>query len=266
MNYTPEFYETKYGNVLIDVSKPNIIVKVSGGFDSAVILYAIASAISKHKMSSVIYPMTLRMIGNHAGIPKLDKVNTVAFANQVIAWVRSQFPDVTIKDTIQCNLENWWISEQVTKDFFKDNLRTLLGTLAPHSAILYTGDTKNPDFVIGQQYFEEDGVMVHRNAEPIREVLHVDAVPSSISALSSLELYDELHPFRNFDKRAVFSFAARYSNLDKLLEITRSCEGRRGRTRNFTATCMTTDVVSNDDTWCCWWCHEREWALNNYEK
>ena len=59
-------------------------------------------------------------------------------------------------------------------------------------------------------------------------------------------------PFRNADKRVTIWLAREFGILETLDSLTRSCEGGREETEGWTKVCGT-----------CWWCQERDWAMQN---
>jgi len=61
-------------------------------------------------------------------------------------------------------------------------------------------------------------------------------------------------PFNKMDKRDIIAIYRRAKIFDSLLPMTRSCEGEAEDTNNFTTECGH-----------CWWCLERQWAINETE-
>lgn len=252
------YYETFYGNVVFDLSKPNIIVCLSGGFDSAVVLYGLAHAIANNHTKNVIHPVTIRKTRNPAKGPHTAKPNPYPIVDNIINWMRTQFPTVDIEDTVCHDVTNWWIGDH-GKNYAKATgaaIKKLAKDLGYDSVIVFNGVTKNPPLTLGNEFFQENGVTVHRNPTTAREINSAGAIGSTLSVkIEHNGTYSEIMPFRNHDKRAAFSFADRYGDVNKFLEYTRSCEASSEETANFTVTCNT-----------CWQCCEREWALLNYKK
>lgn len=248
MNY---LYDTSYGKIYIDLSSNNIIVRSSGGFDSSVLLYAIANAateLGKNK-DFTIYPITVVKIGNEKDVYDLNKHSPLENLANIINFIRKSFPNITIKDLTTMSITEWWKKEIFLKaqaDLSSSVIKNLnlLNKIETNLDYLeYNGVTKNPDMVIGHEGFNPE---VHRQ-KPLEEF----AIFGTISAKQG----NDVLPFRNFDKRAVFSLADRLNILEEMLVMTRSCEGRLIDTDNFTKICGV-----------CWWCCEREWAKLNYEK
>lgn len=263
-------YENKFGNVAIDVSDNHLIINLSGGFDSALLLYMLAKTITDTGAGSTIWPITVRKLGNEANNPGFDKANPYPVVEGIIAYVRKKFPLVDIKDTTPGDVTNWWNDNDTGKPYV-DAQRALVGKLLTNITaefpgavpISYTGVTKNPNFVIGEEKFtvtDELGnvTIIHRNPEKHRDIDSSPVVENTASVIHVFPGGVHYDSFRNADKRITMSFASEFGILNDLLDITRSCEGRRARTNNFTTTCQESPK--------CWWCHEREWALANYDK
>jgi hypothetical protein len=242
MNY---LYDTSYGKIHIDLSSNNIIVRASGGFDSSVLLYAIANAASELDKGKdfTIYPITVVKIGNEKDVYDLDKHCPLDNLENILNFIRKSFPNITVNDVIPMSITEWWKQKVFlnAQDTLRSSVVTSLKIQKDY--LEYNGITKNPDIVIGHEGFNPE---VHR-----QKILEEFAISNTISAKRG----NEVLPFRNFDKRAVFSLADRLNILEEMLTITRSCEGRSIDTDNFTKVCGV-----------CWWCCEREWAKLNYER
>jgi hypothetical protein len=254
--------KNKFGNIALDLSEKHIIVRLSGGFDSSLLLYILASEVSKHNLDTIIHPCSVKKVGNEENESGLDKFDPQETVTKIVNYVRNAFPNVTILDPLFNEVDTWWIESNFleAQSAFRHNLHKELNV---GRIIDYTGVTKNPDMVIGQDFLPEldennNEIIVHRNPEKHRDTIVIPFIENTVSVIKKFENESFLNPFRNADKRITFSLASDYGILDFLLENTRSCEGRRQQTHNFTTVCYR-DIR-------CWWCHEREWALNNYDK
>lgn len=227
-------YENEYGTVEIfsdefmnglDVSKQNVGVKLSGGTDTALLLYLMAKEISEKGLNFHLKPYTI----NDA--PKRNEV-----ADEIINVVRKDFPTVKIDNTIHSEFGNtlkkrqqWVLYTQMFVDDFnvaffsnavnieppedvkKDrNIRTL-----PKKAIRYMTD------------FTEYG-------------LSKDII--------------EYTPFWHVDKRWIAKTYEELDLMEKLYPLTRSCLGESDVTDNHTKPCQK-----------CFWCMEKYWAFGQYD-
>lgn len=249
------FYKTAYGNVAFKLDCSNIIVRLSGGFDSAVMLYTIAFLLNENNLSPSIYPLTVRKINNPNNDPAMDKANPYPVVDTILDYVKDKFPNLDVKPTQRLDVDNWWLDNDTGKIYSNAQDELLLKIIKDYNldtdVVSYNGVTKNPDVHIGEE---------KHNPEKNRQVpLIIGAIANSRSVYHNTKQFGhEIEPFRNFDKRIVFSLADRFGILQDMLSITRSCEGLREATDNFTTTCKTSPI--------CWWCYEREWANKNYEK
>lgn len=248
------FYDTAYGKIAFNLDYSNIIVRLSGGFDSAVMLYALATALKEHNVSPVIYPMTVRKKGNLHNDPGQAKANPYPVVDEILSYVKKDFPELNIATPQRLDLKKWWKDPKknlYTKAQDELILKVVNDFNLGKDFVTYNGVTKNPDINISE---EEVNPEIHRQviniAGQIKGTLSVQMLSRKFNC--------EMEPFRNFDKRAVFSLADRLGILEDMLKITRSCEGVSAATDNFTTTCKTKPI--------CWWCYEREWANKNYEK
>lgn len=248
------FYDTAYGKIAFNLDYSNIIVRMSGGFDSAVMLCGIATALRDHGKTASIYPMTVRKIKNPTGDDANDKANPYPVVAGILDYVKLKFPELDIKEPQRLDIPKWWQGDS-DKNYTRAQDELLVSIFEKFDlgddVVSYNGVTKNPEMTIGE---EETNPAKNRQVPVI-----ADAIPDTHSVCYQTKKFKcEMEPFRNFDKRIVFSFADRLDVLTDLLEITRSCEGLRSATDNFTTTCKAKPI--------CWWCYEREWAKQNYEK
>ena len=262
-------YENKFGNAAIDTSAENLIIQLSGGFDSAVLLYMMAKTLTDVTANGTIWPITVRKVGNKFNDPNLDKSNPYPTVEKIIDYVSKIFPLVNIKPTQTWDLHGCW-DENAGKMYvgaqddavFK--IYSIIEDISPNSKpITYSGVTKNPNIVIGEEFFDVTDDLgnitsVKRNPEHHRDFVVPSAIKNTATVVSNGKGRVHYAPFRNADKRVTIQFAAQFGILEDLLKIARSCEGRRVQTDNFTTTCI--------GPYKCWWCYEREWALENYLK
>lgn len=266
LEHTNTIFNTPYGDVYINHSAMSYGVRVSGGFDSALMLYMLAESLSKNNSAAIVYPMTTKK-WNTTDIEFFDAADSFVYADAVIDWVRSKFPTVNIKESLKRGAEFWWISNFVngqdrssylnTQNMLSSYINWLNVTryLETHpntdsNTLLYceyAGTTKNPpvhltDFPRGPESHRE------------KNKPNVIATDSPTIAYFT-DYFCEYEPFRNADKRLTFWLADNLGILNDLLSITRSCEGNKYTTNNFTQEC-------NE----CWWCYERNWAHANYKR
>ncbi len=259
-------FNTPYGDVYINNSARTFGLRVSGGFDSALMLYMLAKSLAENNSSSTIFPMTTKK-WNTTDFDFFDAADSFVYADAVIDWVRSKFPTVDIRDSLKRGAEFWWIPNFVNGQDRSSYLNTqnMLSSYINWTNVTHYLE-KNPDTLPGTMlYCEYTGTTknppVHltdfpRGPESHREQNKPNAIVKNSPTVLHLDTYFcEYEPFRNFDKRLTFWLADNLGILKDLLSITRSCEGNKYSTKNFTQEC-------NE----CWWCHERNWAYANYKR
>jgi len=260
-------YATPYGSVLINTGAENVGIFLSGGLDSAVILCLIAKTFAENSITAEIQPATVRR-GNPTDIKEYDRVNIFPYVERIIAYVRARYPTVVIHDTIKEEANYWWVSKHngsgnISSYTYQQEVLSLF--LKWKYARPELVDEKNSQGMSDLLYCEYNGVTKNPPGDsgvPASEENHRDHyddkyMPGYATALSrgSHDFVAEYEPIRNADKRITMWLADYLGVLEDLLPITRSCEGGPVETENFTKECMQ-----------CWWCLERKWALDNYNK
>lgn len=259
-------YKTPYGDVYINNSSKTFGMSLSGGLDSAVILFLLAKTLHDNNSDSVIYPYTARR-GNPTNLIEYNRVDIYPYVDKIIDYVKIKYPTVKIADSLKKDADYWWITEH--KDgrnigSYTETINHLSRYLTwnfsganavqkhhpGHGELLYveySGVTKNPPKGILPQSDES-----HRDVNHPNSLKDSSATVVFTDPQNPFIVYYE--PFRNSDKRITLWLANKYGILEDLLPITRSCEGGEIETENFTKECMQ-----------CWWCLERKWALESYK-
>lgn len=260
-------YTTPYGTVSINTNAKNVGIFLSGGLDSAVILCLIAKTFTDNNIKAEIQPVTVRR-GNPTEIREYDRVDIYPYVEKIIAYVRKRFPTVVIHDTIKEEANYWWVSKHngsgniSSYTHQQEILSSFLQWKFARPELVIENDSQGLEDLL---YCEYNGVTKNPPADsgvPASEETHRDYyddkyMPGYATALSrgSDDFVAEYEPIRNADKRITVWLADDLGVLEDLLPITRSCEGGPIETENFTKECMQ-----------CWWCLERKWALDNYNK
>jgi cobalamin-dependent methionine synthase I len=263
-------YNTPYGKVSINTEAVNVGIFLSGGMDSAVLLYLVAKTFSERNITTSIQPVTVRR-GNPTGFKYYDRVDIYPYANRIIKYVRDAFPNVTIYDTIKEDANYWWITTVDPEGGHKGSYTTTQTNLSNFLTWKYADDhlieklaeqNMEPQQGIDTLYCEYNGVTKNPPEDadvPLSEESHRDHVRNYVDGFATVVDYGKFHryyePIRNADKRITMWLAHELNILEDFLDITRSCEGGPVETENFTTECMK-----------CWWCLERHWALENYNK
>jgi hypothetical protein len=238
--------------IVIDPKWKKIAVSVSGGADSALLLFLLCSLIDEQKLNiSIDVISNIRMWKDRPW----QRKNSL----DVFNYISKQFSNIQF-----CRHENFIAPEleygNIGRSIIDRNgdLKSgdQISTLAHAEYICYTfeidawfaGITKNPpaDSIthgMDNRYSEFDG-----NVDSLISKHHNTVI---------------CHPFRFTDKRWIMKQYKNY-NLEKLLEVTRSCEGdNRQYPEIFKGLDYTNYSKDINVPECgkCFWCQEREWGL-----
>lgn len=253
-----KIYETPYGKVELPLDTKNVIVRLSGGFDSAVMLSLLAmNAVP----GTVFHPITT-VKGRVANSPFLDRVDVSPIAKKVAKHIQEKYSDrnITILEPVVAISFNWHETRSYveTQNYLIQTAAERVGEGDPnfkYTTIEYNGVTKNPPIQIAPDDFHS-GREEHRDRRITANDSDTSSSPDSVTVL---RIHNPKHlkvePFANADKRVTMWLADHIGELDTLLKISRSCEGNRETTDNWTKECVTH----------CWWCYERYWALENFK-
>jgi hypothetical protein len=261
-------YDTPYGVVHLDATAPVAAIKTSGGWDSATLTYALAHAIDEFDLDITIQPMTVNrrnlLTDDPVFGPILDRVNNHDMARGVVNFVKQCFPEVKFNPSLELHADYWWADWMNNKDnsyLYQqracESYALWQAKMHKYNISLYSGTTLNPP--IGAI---ESGPETRRD-DPIEPNGFDDVDAAGIINIETFRTDDrkdtiqviDIEPFRNRDKRLTMWLADNLGIMDDLIAISKSCEGRSAPTDNFTKECMT-----------CWWCVERHWAMENYDK
>jgi hypothetical protein len=265
-NTQDSILKTPYGDVYINHSAKTFGIRVSGGFDSSLMLYLLAKSLSENNSTAVVYPMTIKK-WNTIDNEWFDAADTFAYADKVIDWVRQKFPSVNIQDSLKRGAEFWWIPQMVNgqdRGSYLNTQNMLSSYLNWQNVTKYLWD--NPDTATDELlYCEYTGTTKNPSLhltdfpgsiESHRDNLKPNAIVEGSPTVAFFdEYYCEYEPFRNADKRLTFWLADNLGILQDLLALTRSCEGGPLETEKFTKECGE-----------CWWCQERDWAYRHYKR
>jgi 7-cyano-7-deazaguanine synthase in queuosine biosynthesis len=223
----------------------SIAVSVSGGADSALLLYLLCKKVTFQ---------TVHIINNIRCWK--TKPWQQHDAERVIAWFKSRFPNINFQvhqNFVAPDIEYANIGPTIKDEYGKmvsgDNIqiRAYAEFVCTKYNIdaYYNGVTKNPtDNLNG---------MSERDIEPNEDNKHLE-VMEHMGKLA-------IHPFRFISKDVIIKMY-RGENIQGLFDITRSCEGE------FPGLDYTTYKPGQTVPTCgeCFWCKEREWAIEQANK
>lgn len=236
--------------IKIPVITKNVIIRLSGGADSALLLWMICKEWAAQNKPLVVWPITVIHEQRHwQGY----------FAQQVYDWIQGEWENnelITFMPLKALFCEDPSGKAERPENAnryveFQEDLAAEVIAEVNEVCQFFNGVTANPPEEIGQKYWGENkefGVVwekreMHRNWEVRsgRKLIDEDSKRKLIHC----------NPFNQSHKGHVAELYKRYNLLEDLLPITRSCEGWTYMTDGFTQTCGD-----------CWWCKERDWAFN----
>ena len=222
--YTDNFGQTM--EFTIPAPHTKICINISGGADSAILLYMLIRYCEKY-------------------IPEAE-IHVITSANPIKGWKNAKWSTTVIDRILQIFYYTTLIKSHYT--FYSDDQRRseLNDTekmIKERTGITFTihGTTQNPPLEV----CEEFGLPQFKGR---------DAGHGRTTMSNGFYIHARYMPFMNVDKRMIAHLFIHFNMLEKLFPFTRSCEWHNSNTFN---------SADPGDKHCgeCWWCKEREWAF-----
>lgn len=233
-DFEEEFTADSGSSTVIPLSEKwgTLGIQVSGGLDSALLLYLTTNAIQKHQLNLKIQPISVF-------IP--SKVKNIASTEAIIDKIR----EITGADFINNGLIFNMPTEETTthngkKDqFFVNMIRNLFNE--GKIDFEFNGNTKNPP----------DAARVGWKNDAHRQ-------KNRDSAASVYTTTHSASPHYNMDKSDIINLYIKHNIFDQIAPLTCSCDENISIVHEFEL---------NVPCGSCWWCKERRWGFesNNVE-
>ncbi len=229
-------------NIPFDVSWNKIAIAMSGGADSTLLAYLICSRVPSNKVIAVHVINNIRCWKTKPW--QQYDIKTV------VRWLENRFPNITFKvhtNFVAPELEYAYgtmIQDEYGKTVSGDTLE--LRAFAEYVCITedvnayFNGVTKNPKDIKG---------MPARDVDPTEDNKHLEQMVHMGKLV--------YHPFRFVDKSQIV-LQYKVLGIENLLNLTRSCEGEFENINYKTYTPGQYVPTCGE----CFWCKEREWAIN----
>tara|TARA_A100001388_G_scaffold243347_1_gene200607 strand:+ start:419 stop:1108 length:690 start_codon:yes stop_codon:yes gene_type:complete len=206
-----------------------IVMKISGGLDSAICFYMLCKYIREERKDLSVIPMTHN---------DWKKPYQVKWSKKIIEWMKKEFPDVTIHEHETSQLEHGmdYIKGQVRDK--RAILKRLHSEGRPASVTIH-GQTMMPDAKVQEDWLNGD--WTGPNSDDGRDKIQDPWKPE----------WNMFRPIINLNKKEVAELYQKFNLQDTLFNQTRSCEN------------PSAEITQNFETHCgeCWWCKEREWGF-----
>lgn len=248
------YRSSEYKSILTDVNGlyipfnddwKNIAISVSGGADSGLLLYLLSEHIETRKLSTVIHVI------HNIRCWKTRPWQKYVFES-VFDYIQNRFKSieyVTHYNFVPPELEHGFSGKTLTDEYGKIvsgdtiELRAFSEYVCSSNdcEAYYNAITKNPEIDI-------QGKIESRDVELSNETFR-------LMIMKHLG-FTAVHPFRFVSKDYVIN-TYRKKKLDKLLNLTRSCEGEFDNINYMNYTPGQYVPLCNN----CFWCKERNWGI-----
>lgn len=208
-------------------------VQVSGGLDSAMLLYLTVKTIQKHNLNTKIVPISLEIY---------NKAKNLGSARAVIAKVKELTGFDNWGETVEAVGNKSQAEFNGKASFFTSVISGLFEKRIIDFEI--NGVTKNPPLDVSQHFKYNEYREFNRD-----------------SATTIYNGIQNASPHAFVDKKGIVEHYINHNIVDDLIPLTLSCDEKLDIivNRNWPVPCGT-----------CWWCCERRWGLEsngfNYDK
>lgn len=221
-------YNTSNGNIIIDTDADFVSVDLTGGWKSTLLLYMIAQDIVASGSNARIIPcITVRI--NCVNEPDYFRPNAIDIVEKQITWIKHVFPTVIFHDTISMKVDFWWINIEAGKLSLDVSEKTMfrhayhlayewprveLGTfIKAYNA--YTSDKDITNFTSMQN--------PHTRDKPYEHSVWKEMGAGAVAEFFNKTAYS-IRPFSNVTKTDLAQIAKELNILDKLDEVSYTCE------------------------------------------
>lgn len=222
----------------------SIYMNVSGGTDSALLLFLIAKHINDNNLSTKITPA--------AGVePQPYYIKNDWYVEKIVSIIKSFFPLINMQNAIITQFEGY------TRDKSKDN---------PYPKISCMKKMNNKHVENGHYDLIIDAITSFPPLSELKKYKDLHLATTYIGpedrtytntrndAIIQNQGIDWWQPMINFHKKDIAKLYEHYDLMDNLFPYTASCTGNASDTKNFTDSCKK-----------CFWCLEKYWAFGLFD-
>ena len=222
-------YETPYGKVLINVlDNDNMTLRLSGGADSAILLYLLCLTAIKENKKNNVFPISAIKDGREH---ILDNINNILSFIEDTFKTHIESGSITINKTIHEKALDWLesdVSLAIQNKLCKENIIKYQITSEFNGV---TANPMDPKFKSIEETLKSTRAFNRDINEPFNVSLpdrtNTKMIDSRVSETVSIVHNHKNYswkPFRNQDKRIPMYFYKQFNLNETLLNLTRSCE------------------------------------------
>lgn len=240
-------FENKYGKVDFwshlhqDENLPlikNVAVTLSGGVDSAFVMFMLCEFISKNDLDINVMPFT--------GSDNLRPTN-IWYAREIALYFEEKYPSINFLKHYEFSYEHEPNNTNMKRDAHRIHEWHLYKN--QNIQIFLCGKSANPP----DDEAKEFGLYVDRESE--RDTDTGDQYKIFTRTQYNGELNRWIYrPLAFMHKKFIAECFKEHDLLTDLFPITASCIGYANTTNNFSEPCKT-----------CWWCKEKHWSFGMYD-
>ncbi len=249
---------TPYGSVSL-INIPGIAgVRMSGGWDSSLLCYMLAHCINLYQSDISILPICVKR-GNPTNNKKYNRSNNHKVFDAIYKWIQNTYSNVNYNKALKETANYYWLdlypntdrklSSYILMQRLLEKAAFDISKTKKKNIVMYNGVTLNPPHMLHDEETHRNIVIESKESLPKTSKSYFEIYQNEPVIRSICQ------PFRNVDKRITIYIAEKLKIFDTLQKLTRSCEGNYENTNNFTVEC-------NE----CWWCKEKKWAIETYDK
>lgn len=225
-------------NFKIKKDTKNILFHLSGGTDSAILLYLTCKYVTENKMNTIINPITVVDIDNPFNVESVKKI---------IKLMKDLFNNINLQPSIfEYDSKQKYDNK---RNFIKDKIRKHLITGKYDLTLNAITSLPSKDELLKNTNLMRLSV-AQVTTENRNKTLDKDEGPTYSKEFNC---YHQ-RPFHNCDKKDIEKLYKKYDLMKNLYNLTQSCVGNSEKTKKGTIACKE-----------CFWCLEKYWAFGLYD-
>jgi tRNA(Ile)-lysidine synthase TilS/MesJ len=216
----------------------NVAVTLSGGIDSAFIMFMLCEFISKNNLNIKVMPFT--------GVDTLRPAN-IWYAREVALYFEEKYPTIEFLPHYEFSYDHEPNNTMMKRNAHRVHEWNLYKD--QNIQVFLCGKSANPPDDEAKKF----GLYVDREAERDTDTGDQYKIFTRISDNEEQNRWI-YRPLAFMHKKFIAECFKEHNLIDDLFPLTASCIGYANTTKNFSEPCKT-----------CWWCKEKHWAFGMYD-